>query len=85
MSNEIIHLRDEVRNEAEFIAQNPEFNELFELWRANMAALGERIAEGIADFAGLIDIEKVRAYSGTDGAMAIDDDTLILPPESEGE
>lgn len=63
---------------------NAEFSEFFASWQSDMVALGERVAEGIADFAGLIDIEKVNAYLGADGAMVIDDNTLILPPESEG-
>lgn len=60
-----------------------EFIKSFELWQSHMFALGERIAEGISDFAGLIDTEKVQAMLGADGAMVIDDNTLILPPEGK--
>jgi len=60
-----------------------ELAEFFASWQSHMVALGERIADGIADFAGLIDIEKVNAHLGIDGAMVIDDNTLILPPEDK--
>ena len=50
------------------------------IWQAHMETLHEVIIEGIEDLQ-IIDKEKVNAYLGTDGAMVVDDNTLILPPE----
>lgn len=55
---------------------------IFASWQSDMQGLSETLEGWIAD-ANIIDTEKVNAYLGTGGAMVIDDNTLILPPESE--
>lgn len=63
---------------------NPDAGKMWKTREQVDAELGEIDAIFNRNF-DLIDAEKVNALLGRDGYMVIDENTLILPPESEGE